>query len=91
MLVRLIIVYIFIINIIAFILYGIDKKRAIKDQWRISEFNLIVIALVGGSLGALFGMIVFHHKTRHWKFRILVPLCLIVHIYLLCIFFNSGL
>lgn len=83
MFIRFIISYIVMLNIIAFILYGIDKKRAIKDQWRISESKLMIIAFIGGSLGALLGMIVFHHKTKHYKFKILIPLFLMIHCYLI--------
>lgn len=82
MLMRFIISYIVIVNIIAFVLYGVDKRKAKKNQWRIAESTLILIAFIGGSLGALLGMIVFHHKTKHWKFKILIPLCLIVDILL---------
>ena len=71
-------VYLLVINAIAFILYGIDKHKAIKGKWRVPEATLIGIAALGGALGALLGMLVWHHKTRKWKFRILVPLCLVV-------------
>lgn len=72
-----------VINIITFALYGIDKKRAIRSEWRISEKTLLGMAFAGGSVGALFGMMAFHHKTKHLKFRILVPFFLILHIVLL--------
>lgn len=73
-------VYLIVINIITFALYGIDKKRAIRSAWRISEKTLLGMAFVGGSVGALLGMMVFHHKTKHLKFRILVPFFLVLHI-----------
>jgi len=73
-------VYVLVINAAAFILYGVDKKRAVKRQWRIPENTLLGIALLGGSLGAILGMYVFRHKTKHWKFRILLPLFLLLHI-----------
>lgn len=63
-----------IINIVAFAVYGIDKAKAKKKRWRISEASLLSVAFLGGAYGAWLGMKVFHHKTRHWKFRILVPL-----------------
>ncbi len=69
-----------VINLAAFIMYGIDKKRAASGRWRISEAALLVIAFAGGSAGALVGMRCFRHKTRHWKFRILVPLFLLLHV-----------
>ena len=77
------IVYLAAINLLAFVLYGIDKWKAKADQWRISEKTLLLTALLGGSMGALVGMQVFRHKTQHWKFRILVPLFLLLHAALL--------
>ena len=75
-----ILVYLVVINIAAFIMYGIDKKRAASGRWRISEVTLLGIAFAGGSIGALLGMRCFRHKTRHCKFRILVPLFLLLHV-----------
>ena len=72
--------YLSVINILAFILYGIDKKRARDHAWRISERMLIGIALIGGSVGAIAGMLLFHHKTRHWYFRYGLPLILILQV-----------
>ena len=74
--------YLLIINLVAFYLYWNDKRRAKKQKWRIPENTLLMIALIGGSVGALLGMQVFHHKTKHWKFKILVPLFLIIQIML---------
>ena len=67
-------------SVIAFVCYGIDKKKAIDHAWRIRESTLILLAFMGGAPGALLGMRVFHHKTKHRKFRILVPLALILWI-----------
>ena len=83
MIIKLILIYLVIINIITFAMYGIDKKRAIKDQWRIPENTLLGAAFIGGSFGAFAGMRVFHHKTKHGMFRILVPAYMIVHIVIL--------
>lgn len=77
--------YLSIINIIAFITYGVDKYRAVKDEWRIPERVLIGLAAAGGAAGALFGMVIWHHKTRKPKFRVLVPLCLVAWIILICV------
>ena len=77
---KVLIGYLILMNLAAFAMYGIDKNRAIKDKWRIPEKTLLIVALVGGSLGALAGMRVFHHKTKHWKFMIGVPACMILHI-----------
>ena len=73
-------VYIVAINLIAFITYGVDKHKAKAHRYRIPEATLILLAAVGGSLGALLGMLVFHHKTRKPKFIITVPLLLILQI-----------
>lgn len=67
-------------NLIAFALYGIDKRRAKQGAWRISEYTLLLVALLGGSLGALLSMRYFHHKTRHRKFRYGVPLILLLQL-----------
>lgn len=70
--------YLTAVNVIALIAYGIDKSRAIRHRWRIPEATLIGLALIGGGAGALTGMLIFHHKTRKWKFRILVPLAIVL-------------
>ena len=72
--------YLIGINIIAFFLYGIDKRRAIKGKYRISEYHLLVVSFFGGSLGSLFGMKVFHHKTKKILFWIFNFLFLILWI-----------
>lgn len=72
--------YILIINVIAFVVYGMDKQKAVKKEWRISEDTLIGLALIGGSVGALLGMRCFHHKTLKKKFSVGVPLILILQI-----------
>ena len=73
-------IYFLCINILCFTLFGIDKRRAIKKKWRISESALLITSLLGGVVGGLIGMYVFHHKTRKTKFVILMPLILIVHV-----------
>ena len=80
MLEKILIVYLVLANIAAFVMYGVDKRRAVKDKWRIPEKTLLLTALVGGSVGAFVGMQVFHHKTKHWKFMIGVPTCILLHI-----------
>ena len=71
--------YLLGMNVLAFFLYGIDKRRAVKDRWRIPEATLLGVALAGGSVGAWAGMQTFRHKTKHWKFKILVPLFILLH------------
>lgn len=60
--------YLVCINLAGFASMGLDKKKAIRRQWRISEATLFLIALLGGSLGSIIGMQLFRHKTRHWYF-----------------------
>lgn len=67
-------------SIITFVFYGADKKKAMDHAWRIRESTLILLAFAGGAPGAYLGMRVFHHKTKHRKFRILVPLALVLWI-----------
>ena len=69
-----------VINVAAFAMYGIDKKRAIADEWRIPEATLLTFAACCGAVGALFGMYTFRHKTRKPKFAYGVPLMLAVHL-----------
>lgn len=76
-------IYLLLINFAAFFLYGIDKRRARKNKWRIPEKTLLIMAALGGSVGALLGMTKFRHKTQKWKFKLLVPLCLILQVVLL--------
>ena len=73
-------IYLAVINIVAFFLYGIDKWKARHDKWRITEARLLWIAVAGGSIGALLGMKVWHHKTKHNKFRFGLPAILILQI-----------
>ena len=77
--------YLIVINVIAFLLYGIDKEKARKGRWRISEKELILVAVIGGSVGAFFGMHFFHHKTRHWYFRYGIPIIMILQIILVTV------
>ena len=70
--------YLVVINVVAFILYGLDKAKAVKHQWRIPEATLLGAAFAGGAFGAFTGMIVFHHKTRKMKFRILIPIAILI-------------
>lgn len=65
--------YLLIVNLTGFFLMGLDKKRAVRHAWRISEASLFGIALAGGALGSTLGMHYFHHKTRHWYFRYGLP------------------
>jgi len=75
--------YILIINIVTFFIYGIDKYKAKKAMWRIPESTLLLLAVIGGSVGAYFGMKIWHHKTLHKKFKYGVPIILLLHFGLL--------
>ncbi len=70
--------YLLLINIVTLILYGVDKRKAIKGAWRIPEKTLILTAVIGGSVGALAGMMLFRHKTRKAKFKVGVPVIFVV-------------
>ena len=72
--------YLVILNITAFFLFGADKRKARKQKWRIPEKTLFLAAILGGSIGAILGMRVFHHKTRHPSFRFGIPAILIVQL-----------
>lgn len=72
-------IYLFIVNLIAFFIFGIDKLKAKRDSYRISEKTLITICAVGGALGGLLGMMIFHHKTSKPKFVITVPLLVLIY------------
>ena len=87
--------YLIVINIVTFLVYGIDKwrstsgrllptgrKKAKQGCWRISEATLLILAVIGGSIGALLGMKVWRHKTQHKKFKYGLPLILLVQIVL---------
>lgn len=73
-------IYLAIINVVTFFLYGIDKWKAKRLKWRISEATLLGLAVIGGSIGAWLGMKTWHHKTLHKKFRYGIPLILIAQI-----------
>ena len=75
--------YLLAINIAAFALYGIDKYKARKAKWRISEAKLLTTAVLGGSIGAWLGMKIWHHKTMHKKFKYSIPVILLIQIALM--------
>ena len=78
--VGLLMIYLVIINLIAFLTFGADKRRARRDRRRVRESTLFLLAAIGGSIGALLGMYVFRHKTRHWYFCVGIPAILILQI-----------
>ena len=78
--VRLLAIYLLMINVIAFYMYGIDKYKAKKKKWRIPEAALLCSSFAGGAAGAWLAMSLFHHKTRVPVFRILVPVSFLLWI-----------
>ena len=72
--------YLLLINGVGFLLMGIDKRRAKRGAWRISEKSLFLSPLLGGTVGAILGMRVFHHKTKHWYFRYGLPALLVLQL-----------
>ena len=72
--------FIAILNVITFLIYAIDKWKAKKNRWRIPESTLLLLAVLGGSIGAWLGMKIWHHKTMHKKFKYGIPLIMILQI-----------
>lgn len=72
--------WILLADLASFILMGVDKRRARRGRWRISEKALFLPAVLGGALGGVLGMRVFHHKTKHWYFKYGMPLLLILQL-----------
>jgi uncharacterized membrane protein YsdA (DUF1294 family) len=72
--------YFVCVNVLTFLVYGIDKWKARQGKWRISEATLLLFAVIGGSIGAWLGMRVWRHKTMHKKFKYGIPAILMIHI-----------
>ncbi|MCD7733055.1 MAG: DUF1294 domain-containing protein [Oscillospiraceae bacterium] len=70
--------YLLLMSLVVFVMYGIDKRRAKRGEWRISEKALLTLGVIGGAAGALLGMHLFRHKTKHWYFWAIniIALCL---------------
>lgn len=79
---KYIIYYLIFINIIAFIIVFIDKQKAKKNRYRISEKSLFIMSIIGGSAGAYVSMLIFSHKTKKWYFKLGIPFIIIVQILL---------
>ena len=80
---NLILIAFVVLNIVTFFVYGIDKLKAKKGWWRISERTLLLLASLGGSIGAQLAMQMFRHKTQHAKFKYGVPFALLLHLALI--------
>lgn len=72
-----------IMSIVSFTMMGIDKRRAILEKWRIPESSLFLAAIFGGGVGGTLGMFLFHHKTKHWYFRLFFPIFAITQVTLI--------
>lgn len=88
---KIIIGYLLLINLVAFVMYGIDKYKAKKSKWRIPEATLLMLAAIGGAVGAWIGMQVWHHKTLHKKFRFGVPAILLLQLALAVYLYRGHL
>ena len=86
---HVVLIYLAVINVVTFFMYGIDKWKAKKSKWRIRETALLGLAVLGGSIGAWLGMKVWHHKTQHKKFRFGVPAIITVQLALIVYFIIS--
>ncbi len=80
MMVNALLYYLLVINILTFVVFGIDKWKAKQGSWRISEATLLMFAVIGGTIGALLSMQVWRHKTMHLKFKYGLPLILLAQI-----------
>ena len=83
--------YLLAVNSLTFLLYGIDKYKAKKGRWRISEATLLTIAAIGGSIGAWAGMRTWHHKTMHKKFKYGIPLIIILQVALVAYLHKNNI
>lgn len=78
-----------VMSFVSFAMMGIDKRRAIRNQWRIPESSLFLAAILGGGVGGTIGMFLFRHKTKHWYFRLFFPLLAIVQaIVIIAVYFD---
>ena len=86
---HVVLIYLAVINVVTFFMYGIDKWKAKKSKWRIRETALLGLAVLGGSVGAWLGMKIWHHKTQHKKFKYGVPAIIIIQLALIVYFIIS--
>ena len=88
---NIILYYLLAVNIATFLLYGIDKYKAKKSKWRISEVTLLTMAAIGGSIGAWAAMRLWHHKTMHKKFKYGIPLIIILQVALVAYLHKNNI
>ncbi len=83
MAIKILLIYLVVINVLTFLDFGLDKFKAKHHKWRTPEKSLLMMAVAGGSIGAWLGMNTFHHKTQHKKFKYGIPLIMILQLVLL--------
>ena len=82
--------YLLLVNILAFALCGIDKRKAKNKKFRIPERTLLWMARLGGGIGSWIGIMLFHHKTKHTRFKVIVPLWTVIWLVVLIVLFDYG-
>lgn len=82
---KILIIYLIVVNVMGFALMGIDKAKAIRHKWRVPEATLFMTALLGGSIGAWIGMYTFRHKTKHLRFIVGIPFIFVMQIGIVCL------
>lgn len=86
----LLVCYLFLLNLVGFVMMGVDKRKARLEKWRLPERNFFLVALLGGSLGCWLGMQRFHHKTLHRMFTVGMPLILLLQVLCLLVAYGKG-
>lgn len=84
---RILFGYLLMVNVVTFIIFGVDKWKAVHVKWRIKESTLLGLCLAGGAAGGLAAMYLFRHKIRKTRFRLWVPVMLIAQMFFLCAYF----
>ena len=87
---RSIMIWMIMISILTFIVFGLDKQKAVRGKWRIKESTLLLLSLIGGATGGLIGMLLFRHKIRKAKFVIAVPVMFAAQLALLLYLFKTA-
>lgn len=80
-------IYLLIINVVTFIIAGIDKRAAVYNRWRVPEKTLFGLSIIGGAVGLYIAMFFFRHKTKHASFTIGIPVIIVIHLVLIWYFF----
>lgn len=86
--IKYVLIYLIVINLMSFIMFYADKKRAKKDKWRIKESTLHMFSFLGGTIGSIGAMVLFHHKTKKTMFRIITAAALVFNCFVIYILFK---